>query len=535
MPKIQDKKLQRGAIGLFGVLVLLLAILFTTLAVDSARLWMVKRQLQRIADMAAIEAASGLACNPDANNVMALAQQAAARNGFSGSLATAPNAVEVGSVSTIGGRRVFDANGSAGGVRVVVSNTVPSSLIAGGLFGENVLISAEAVSLPNVPVVSFGVGGTAVSLNTEQSVLLNRLLGQMLGTPINLGLASYLGLADTGLTLANLISAQGQVLSAEELLSLPMSSRDALRLIADAVGLDSDIPTTVLNDTISLANAVVSNTTLTLGQVLQINPALHRSALDTSVNLLSLVTSMLMVANGQNAIDFPLGVNVPGLASVNTRVRVIEWPKIVVGPAADAAGNVCTSASSAQVVAEVTAQIAGTLDLKLSMEVARSDADLMTVASAGTSTDVRFDVRRGLVDLRLGNAAGTRPATISLLGLTLAEVGLNFMPNPANSSSTEIEVPRPVDDHLPMIVSTGNPNGPGFESLLSQPARLDVRVLGINLPIIGQVVSTVIQPLLVQIGRNLLDPLAGLLGIQTNNVDILLQDVTLMNPNPLVI
>ena len=48
---------QRGAIGLFGIMTLLLAVLFVSLVVDSGRLWMQKRQLQSIADIAAIEAA----------------------------------------------------------------------------------------------------------------------------------------------------------------------------------------------------------------------------------------------------------------------------------------------------------------------------------------------------------------------------------------------------------------------------------------------------------------------------------------------
>ena len=51
-----SKKQQQGAIGLFGVLTLMMAVLFVAVAVDSGRMWMVKRQLQNVADMAAIAA-----------------------------------------------------------------------------------------------------------------------------------------------------------------------------------------------------------------------------------------------------------------------------------------------------------------------------------------------------------------------------------------------------------------------------------------------------------------------------------------------
>src|SRR5690606_34993650 len=91
---------QRGAIGLFAVMTLMIAVLFVTLVVDTGRLWMQKRQLQSIADIAAIEAGRSLGCDQDIANVRAAAQAAAVANGFNGTLASAPNIVELGSVTT---------------------------------------------------------------------------------------------------------------------------------------------------------------------------------------------------------------------------------------------------------------------------------------------------------------------------------------------------------------------------------------------------------------------------------------------------
>lgn len=47
---------QRGAIGLMAALTLGLALVFLLLVVDSGRLYLEKRKLQGIADMAALEA-----------------------------------------------------------------------------------------------------------------------------------------------------------------------------------------------------------------------------------------------------------------------------------------------------------------------------------------------------------------------------------------------------------------------------------------------------------------------------------------------
>lgn len=87
---------QRGAIGVFGVVVLLLAVLFTAVVVDSARLWSQKRKLQSIADMAAIDAAKEVGGCPagttaDMKTRVANAAQASAlSNGYVGSLLSTP-------------------------------------------------------------------------------------------------------------------------------------------------------------------------------------------------------------------------------------------------------------------------------------------------------------------------------------------------------------------------------------------------------------------------------------------------------------
>ncbi len=49
---------QRGAIGLMAALTLTLALAFMLLVVDTGRLYLEKRSLQRVADMAALEAAT---------------------------------------------------------------------------------------------------------------------------------------------------------------------------------------------------------------------------------------------------------------------------------------------------------------------------------------------------------------------------------------------------------------------------------------------------------------------------------------------
>src|SRR5471032_259632 len=74
---------QRGAIGLMGAVTLGVALLFLLLVVDSGRLYLEKRKLQRVADTAALEAVSrsGTCAAPN-NNAALFATQSAARNHF---------------------------------------------------------------------------------------------------------------------------------------------------------------------------------------------------------------------------------------------------------------------------------------------------------------------------------------------------------------------------------------------------------------------------------------------------------------------
>lgn len=499
---------------------------------------MIKRQLQTVADISAIEAAKGLGCNVRLGDVIARAQQAALANGYVGNLSNAPNIVELGSVKTVAGNRKFFADSTMGSVHVVATRRVPSSLIARGFFNNDITLSAQAVSLSNVPIASFSVGTTALALNTKDSVLLNGLLGGMLGTSINLSLLSYQSLASTNITLANIIKVQGQALNVDELLALQLSSSELLALLSNAAGLSANAAPSAINDTLSLSQASLSNTKVSLGQILQVNQNTQAEALNVNLNVLNLVTAIVSLSNGQNAITIPVGVNLPGLASVNALVKIIEPPQVAIGPAADADGGICTVAKSAQVrvsLAVLVNLVVATVDLSLNVNAANGSAGLRTIEGNNNTTDVTFDASTSLFSIKLSNVSGTAPANISLLGIPLATIGLNLAPPNASSSAATIQIERPVKGNLPKMLSvTGSLSG-SFEQLFSKSSALVVNVLGINFPVINTLVSSVVQPLLVQVSLSLLDPLLKLLGISAANMDIVVEDVILSNTNPLVI
>lgn len=534
---------QRGAIGLFGILTLLLALVFTALAVDAGRLWFERRQIQAIADLAALEAARGLGCGGNAGDVAAAAQAAAVRNGFGGDLTAAPNRVEVGGLVTVAGLRQFSAGSATDAVHVVASESVPASLVLGGFFGQNTLISAEATARAEPSHAAFSAGSYLLRLSAtaEDANLLNLLLGGLLGSSLALDAVSYQGLASTDLNLAQLVRAHGSVGTVEELLAADLSVAEVIGLAATAVGQNSAAAASLSQ----LQLAAVNNAAVSLADVLDVSVPASDAAGKVGINVLDLISTTLMVANQNHAVSLPLAVNLGSLLNVNALVNVIEPPRIAVGPPGrNAAGGWCAQARTAQIEARATVQAnlgVAALDLALAATVAPGEAHLESLDTVPGATRAVINATPGIATLALTNAAGSGSATLTALGIPVA-IGLDLPIQTAGGSDLVYDVASPVAEHLPMRQSIAAPLGGSLASALANPGavRLELPVLG---PILGGLVSgivspllgTVVSPLLGFIGSALLDPLLRLLGLQLGGLDVTLEDIEYTGGAQLVI
>lgn len=531
---------QRGAIGFVGILVMLMTLLLTAVVVDSGRLWLQQRKLQTIADVAAMNAARHIGCNADLQNVIQMAQLAAAQNGFTGQLSANPNQVLLGRLSHLQGVRQFTADGSNEAVYVRATEVVPSSLIAGGLMRGTVTLHAEAVSLSDPPLAILSVGSNTINLNTQQSVLLNGLLGGILGGPLSLDALTYRGIAATKLTLQDILAVSEQVGTLEGLLNTNMQVGQILELIANAVDRTGVADVRAASGMHTIAALAVKNATLKLGDVLALTSPNTEAAATVGLNALSLITTTAMIANGVNAINLPLGINLPSIAQINAQVNIIEPPQLAIGPAAGA-GTVCTVAKSAQVRTRVTVLVniplLASIDLALGVEVAQGSAGLRSIQHNDDHSDVVIEATPGIAALSLTNTAGTGPARIStLLGIPLADIGLNLPLQPGSAQTLEYTVAHPVKANLPQTQSIASALGSSLENALGQPNTLHVTLLGIlNLGVVNSLVSTIVSPLLAEIGRTLLDPLLDLLGIRVGGLDVTLDDLQYRQAKPLAI
>ncbi|AZD46134.1 TadG family pilus assembly protein [Pseudomonas chlororaphis] len=330
---------QRGAIGLIGALALGTAVLCTLVVVDSGRLYLDQRELQRVADNAALEAvARGGNCQAGLS-AAAFARESAARNGFAVG-DDRPLTATCGSLRTgADNLRTFSPNASqASAIRVVVSEAVPTSIALGvtNLFSDNPVstttsLSATAVAAqPKPPLAQLTIRSTLADLN-----LLNGALSGLAGSAINVSLLGWQGLVDTDISLLSYLNQLAIDLNVSagnysELLDVDTNVTQLLQT-SIAVAEKNGATAEVLTALGSIKAAAINTVPVKLGDLLKLQTGTADAGLDANVQLLSLVEAFLQLASSQSAAAVELPVSVLGLAGVTTRVKIVSPPEFAIG------------------------------------------------------------------------------------------------------------------------------------------------------------------------------------------------------------
>lgn len=329
---------QRGAIGLMAALTLGMALLCLLLVVDSGRLYLEQRKLQRIADMAALEAAGQHAgCTGNGPQASVIARAAATRNGYP---AQAPLLASCGFLRTgANSMRSFTSDNSRNeAIEVEVRSNVTTS-IAAGMFNlvENgrlpatsTLRAVAAASVPLQPQAMLRIRSTLVKLDSRQSALLNALLGA-LGGNVQLDLAGWQGIADTNINLLSYLDRLAVDLGVkvgdyQQLLNADASVTqllDAAVKVLQQSGAAVDVATNLGKLAVGTGNG-----RLNLGSILDIHNGTAQAGLDANIQLLQLVQGVIQLAASQNAATADLPINVLGLANGRVRLKVIEPQQI---------------------------------------------------------------------------------------------------------------------------------------------------------------------------------------------------------------
>lgn len=333
---------QRGAIGLIAALTLGMALVFLLLVVDSGRLYLEKRNLQRVADMAALEAASrGGDCAASAT-ASTYAIASATRNGFILPDPTRTLAVACGALTLDANNlRVFGADPSKSeAIRVIASHAVLRS-IAGGIgalfggapAGSTLNLSATAVAALPPPVASLTIRSTLLSVDTSKSAMLNGLFSGLLGGNVNISVAGWNGLINTnisllgyldrlkldlGLTVAGYDQALGTAVNVSQLIQTAINVLDP----------GGTLGATVTIASLQALKVAAGTTTVVLGNLLHVEAGSNIAALATNIKVFDLVESLVQLANKKNGLVATQQINLAGLAQITARVQVLEPPQL---------------------------------------------------------------------------------------------------------------------------------------------------------------------------------------------------------------
>lgn len=331
---------QRGAIGLMAVGTLALALGFMLLVIDSGRLYLEQRKLQRVADTAALEAVTRDGNCQSGKSAAVYATESAARNGFTVSTDNTLT-VSCGTLQTDAENlRTFavDSNKTAT-VQVIVTRPVVTSvaagigaLLSGGPVSLTTRLSATAVAgEPKQTLAQLSIRSTLLGADSARSNLLNPLFSTLLGGNVNLTVGGWDGLIKTDINLLKFMDQLAIELGVAAgnytaLLNTQASVTTFIKAAAEVVnrsGATVEVKAALAN----LQLAATSASPIKLGDLLALQTGTQAAGLDTTVQLFQLIQGFVQLANKNSAVNAVLPVNVLGLAGVTTRIKVIQPPQ----------------------------------------------------------------------------------------------------------------------------------------------------------------------------------------------------------------
>lgn len=418
-----------GNIGLSAALVLPLVVLSLGLGVDFGYLTLQKQELQGVADLTAIVAAS------DLPNLETAARNHFKTNGLSMAIATKNGlinpdgkvipkdqfAAKNGIATIVTGRYVPDPSLPTG--QRFIANATPADAAQVTIEKEGTIHLAAMFSKPptmsatgtaaSTKLASFSVGSRLASLNDG---ILNQLLGQMLGTTISLKLMDYQALVNADIniqpflknvsTRLNLTAASyDDVLKANITMPQLLASMQAVQGVSAAANsaLKALETATKLN-----------KKTFTLSQILNIDPKKAISVNAGSnwamkVSALDIVSTAAALANGNKQISLAAIAGLPGIASASVNLAIGEPPVTTPSHRLGAPGSAVRTAQT-RLMIEVNidglALLAGLkIKLPIYVEVAYAEAKLADIRCYGgsaTNASVSIDAVPGVAEIAIG-------------------------------------------------------------------------------------------------------------------------------------
>ena len=387
---------EEGAMSVMVAFAMTVTMLASVLAIDlGSHVW-AQRDMQGAVDLAALDAVMALTA---AGDPAVLAEQYAIeslrRNDGWANRDGRDVAVTIGTFDPA--TRVFTPTTTAPDA-VLVEAEAQFSRLTGFLPGaDRVAHRAVASTLGQA---SLSIGTSVASVDSDRSVVLNRVLARLFGRSSDLSLdaVGYQGLANGTVSLRRLAADLG-VASPTELVDTTVGVGTLFDAAASGLSSSGDPLDVAAATPLGTVAAEVGNShQVRLGDVLELDAGMPGAVADLQVRALDLVTVVAQVVNGTNVVSLGLPIAIPGVGSGELTLAVIEPPQLAAGRAGTdpATGAWRTVARTAQVRLGIDLHLeeldlgtvrTSVLDLPVVVEAARGEAPLETVTCASGGTD----------------------------------------------------------------------------------------------------------------------------------------------------
>ena len=535
---------QQGAVAVFAAIWLIAGLIVVGLAVDLGQLYLTQRSMQRVANLAALDAARiSSGCVPVTGEKLAVATNEAgnsvAVNGGQASW------LEAGGVR-LGQRRLADGLFSflpspadqSDSVEVRLSQPMPRRLMP--MFSPpaqdaTLVATAHASQLPaSTPHIR------PFLSNVSNPPLVNELICQMVEADnddscditLTLDPSALSDLQDTSLPLEALLPENPTAEEIQDFLDSNASVPGLLRLIADALAAQGDAAVAATVDAIAAASDAAQ---IVPQDVFNIEEGFEQPLVGTAVNAWELVSGVIQQAAAGNAVTVAvddLGLPIPVLGDTRITLRTPVTQLIQTGPPGRDDSNTPRSfvrAANLLVQADLSLPpiLGNAVNLSLFSAVSPAEAEVTRIDCASgigqPSSVVYVDARSGVSQIGIGRFddinAGTGVSPVPVLDLNLLGVNLTIsassIVNVGQQEYEQLVFTEWGPDHAQRIgTSTSEALSSAATSLA---ANLTLTVDGLPSGPLGVAISNLLTPIL----TTLSDTLTALL---LANLDPLLDD-----------
>lgn len=580
---------QRGVALIFTAFILLGLVAAVGLAIEVGRLYAAQAQLDNVAQLAAIQSARVIgACAAgepaDPQQAAEQAAQSAITNNFGTDNKISSPIVELGvqgPPNETTGLSTFQSSNKFNADSAIVTLRRPAPTLLFNLFSPAKQMTAVAGAVSR-PVAGISVGSKLVDIGGLSGT--NGVLSALLGGPVDIGVAGYQGLVDASVTIADLIGAKAGVATPEELLNTNLTLPGALQLLADAADATTGGANSTAADVLTtLAGIADPGRHVLLGDILNIEGLAENVVDALPINVADLLSGVAQAANTGSPISLPANIDLGGLAKVTGTINVIQPPQIAFGRAGrDGSNHPRTVARTAQVAIQLNVEVLGAIsglggaliNLPVFVKVASAKATLDDIICAGPSKPARFSPpqfehtvvvgsRTGIATIGIGKfpditaynpqppANGNNIVLINAVGIAQITTDSFSVPLGSGPDSDETTFDGPFPPQPDAEVQTkraatdvGDALNSGLGDLitdLSRPGTLQIRLLGACIPILCQITSGLLYPVLATVvnllrpvidllSSALLRPVLGLLGLDVGTADISVRSVLANQP-----